>query len=105
MPLNISVAKLVWKCLVLEAWSSLSPWLRPRWVVEAPAQDQSLRLTRGNYPSRIASMNQVICILSQTYTGKAGSPETIHLEIDCQEWASYLVFGRVREVRIFPFFR
>ena len=52
MRLNISVAKHLWKCVVSEAWSSLASWLQPRWVVEAPAQDQSLRLTRGNLPEQ-----------------------------------------------------
>ena len=40
MPLNISMAKYPYE------YASLASWLQPRWVVEAPAQDQSLRLTR-----------------------------------------------------------
>ena len=37
-------------------YASLASWLQPRWVVEAPAQDQSLRLTKGNCTSRNPDM-------------------------------------------------
>ena len=46
MPLNISMAKYPYEYASL---ISLASWLQPRWVVEAPAQDQSLRLRRGKW--------------------------------------------------------
>ena len=51
MRLNISVARYLWNvwCLQLGLWLGLAK------VVEAPAHDQRLRLTR-NYPSRTSSM-------------------------------------------------
>ena len=55
--LSISVAKYLWKCAlsVAAAWSSLLSWLRPRWVVEAPAPDQAVsrqqRITRTEPPA------------------------------------------------------
>ena len=52
MRLNISVAKHLRICVVPEAWSALASCLRPRWVAKAPAQDPSLRLTRGKLPEQ-----------------------------------------------------
>ena len=34
------------KCIVSEAWSSSASW-QPRWVGIAPAENEILRLTRG----------------------------------------------------------
>ena len=97
MKLNISVAKHLCKCVVSEAWSSLAWWLQPRWVVEAPAQDQS-RSWQGDL-SRIASMKYIIWILclrpKQLWVGV---PRNNSFGKQLPRVVSSLVFGEVREV-------
>ena len=95
----------LWNCVVSEAWSSLAWWLQPRWVVEAPAQDQSRSWQGGNYLSRISSMKYLLWILCLRPTQLwAGSPETIHLESTCQDWFPLLFLGRSGKCENFSFF-
>ena len=81
MPLNISMATNPWQCLVSEAWSSLASWLRPSWVGTAPAQDQTLRLTRGSYTNRYLCkfISQSGCCrsLKKYVISNGGVPKTI----------------------------
>ena len=57
------MAMYLWKCVVSEACSSLPSWLQRRLVATAPAQDQSLRLARGNDPNRTPSIFQQLSML------------------------------------------
>ena len=101
MLLNISAAKHLWKCVVSEAWSSLAWWLQPRWVVEAPAQDQSRSWQGGNCLSRIASMKYVIWILCPRPIHLwAGSPETIHFKASAKRGLLSCSWGGRGSVRI-----
>ena len=107
MRLNISMAKDskdLWKCLVSEACSSLAWSLQPRWVVEAPAQDQSLRLTKGKLPEQNCQREvNDLNFVSQTYTALSGIPRNNSFGKRLPRVVSSLVFGFFRVITVMYF--
>ena len=71
-------------------------------------QDQTLRLTRGKLPEQNCQNEAYnLTFVLQTYTALVpGSPETVHLESNCQEWSpgrgsvriSYVFFRSISKV-------
>ena len=98
---NISMAMYLWKCVVSGACSSLPSWLQRRLVVTAPAQDQSLRLARGNDPNRTSAYSsssacytlssQSCCRSLKTYTALSGVPRNMSFGKQLPKTAFFLL--------------